>query len=44
MVAKADAYVSRINPGTIPGGEAAYFDMLRRLCAAGVVGMPHPTP
>jgi glutathione synthase/RimK-type ligase-like ATP-grasp enzyme len=42
VVAKADAYVSRINPGTIPGGEAAYFDMLRKLCAAGVVGMPHP--
>ncbi len=42
VVAKADAYVSRINPGTIPGGESAYFDMLRKLCAAGVVGMPHP--
>jgi hypothetical protein len=42
VVAKADAYVSRINPGTIPGGEAAYFDMLRKLCAAGIVGMPHP--
>lgn len=42
VCASADAYVSRINPGTIPGGEAAYFDMLRRLCAAGVLGMPHP--
>ena len=42
VVATADAYVSRINPGTIPGGEAAYFDMLRELCAKGVVGMPHP--
>jgi glutathione synthase/RimK-type ligase-like ATP-grasp enzyme len=42
VVAKADAYVSRINPGTIPGGEAAYFEMLRKLCDAGVVGMPHP--
>jgi len=40
--ATADAYVSRINPGTIPGGETLYFDMLRRLCAAGVLGMPHP--
>ena len=38
----ADAYVSRINPGNIPGGEAAYFDMLRDICAAGVIGMPHP--
>ncbi|MFM8804467.1 MAG: Cj0069 family protein, partial [Planctomycetia bacterium] len=42
VAAQADAYVSRINPGTIPGGEASYFDLLRRLCAAGVVGMPHP--
>ena len=38
----ADAYVSRINPGNIPGGEEAYFDMLRALCEAGVIGMPHP--
>ncbi len=37
-----DAYVSRINPGHIPGGEARYFDLLRQLCARGVVGMPHP--
>lgn len=40
--AQYDAYVSRINPGHIPGGEAAYFDLLRRLCDAGMVGMPHP--
>lgn len=40
--AKADAYVSRINPGNIPGGEAMYFDMLRELCEAGVLGLPHP--
>ena len=38
-----DAYVSRINPGHIPGGEAKYFDLLRRLCdEKGMVGMPHP--
>jgi hypothetical protein len=42
VAATADGFVSRINPGTIPGGEAAYFDMLRDLCAAGLVGMPHP--
>ncbi len=42
VVATADAYVSRINPGNIPGGEETYFDMLRALCDAGVVGMPHP--
>jgi hypothetical protein len=38
----ADAYVSRINPGNIPGGEATYFDLLRRLSTSGVIGMPHP--
>jgi glutathione synthase/RimK-type ligase-like ATP-grasp enzyme len=42
VAASADAFVSRINPGTIPGGEAGYFEMLRELCAAGLVGMPHP--
>lgn len=38
----ADAYVSRINPGNIPGGEATYFQLLRDLSNAGVIGMPHP--
>ncbi len=42
VMAAADAYVSRINPGNIPGGEESYFDMLRALCDAGVIGMPHP--
>ena len=42
VVETHDAYVSRINPGNIPGGEAAYFDMLRQLSDAGVIGMPHP--
>ena len=42
VLATADAYVSRINPGNIPGGESTYFQMLRKLCDAGVVGMPHP--
>lgn len=37
----AVAYVSRINPGNL-AHEAEYFKMLRELCAAGVVGMPHP--
>ncbi len=37
-----DAYVSRINPGNIPGGEASYFDMLRKLSENGLIGMPHP--
>lgn len=37
----AVAYVSRINPGNL-AHEAEYFDMLRELCATGVIGMPHP--
>lgn len=37
----AVAYVSRINPGNLKH-EAEYFEMLRELCAAGVIGMPHP--
>ncbi|TQR39727.1 hypothetical protein C7Y47_01465 [Lysinibacillus sphaericus] len=35
------AYVSRINPGNLQH-EQEYFDMLRELCHAGVIGMPHP--
>ncbi len=37
-----DGYVSRINPGNLSGGEECYFDMLRNLSEAGLVGMPHP--
>lgn len=37
-----DAYVSRVNPGNIPGGEAAYFDFLRGLSETGMLGMSHP--
>ncbi len=37
----AVAYVSRINPGNLKH-EAEYFEMLRELCANGVIGMPHP--
>ena len=39
---KYDGYVSRVNPGNIPGGEANYFNMLRNLAEAGVHGFPHP--
>ncbi|MGE7675055.1 Cj0069 family protein [Lysinibacillus sp. NPDC094403] len=35
------AYVSRINPGNLQH-EKEYFEMLRELCNAGVIGMPHP--
>lgn len=37
----AVAYVSRINPGNLVH-EAEYFEMLRELCAEGIIGMPHP--
>jgi hypothetical protein len=38
----AVAYISRINPGNLPNGEKLYFETLRKLSDAGVVGMPHP--
>lgn len=37
-----DAYISRVNPGNIPGGEKGYFDLLNRLSDAGLVGMSTP--
>ncbi|MEX0274072.1 MAG: Cj0069 family protein [Flavobacteriaceae bacterium] len=38
---KADAYISRVNPGNLPD-ETGYFQMLRELVANGVEGLPHP--
>ncbi|WP_448852883.1 Cj0069 family protein [Corynebacterium sp. 335C] len=38
----ADAYISRVNPGNIPGGEKGYFDLLTKLSEAGLVGMSTP--
>lgn len=38
----ADAFVCRVNPGTIEGGEDRFFDMLRDLNSAGCVAMNHP--
>lgn len=35
-------YISRVNPGNVPGGERGYFDLLTRLSAAGLVGMSTP--
>lgn len=35
-------YISRVNPGNIPGGEKGYFDLLTRLSDAGLVGMSTP--
>ncbi|WP_298074347.1 Cj0069 family protein [uncultured Corynebacterium sp.] len=43
VAAKYDAYISRVNPGHIPGGEKGYFDMLTKLTEeAGLVGMSTP--
>jgi hypothetical protein len=42
VIEHADAYVSRINPGNLPNGEGIYFDTLKKLSNAGIVGMPHP--
>lgn len=38
---KADAYISRVNPGNLPD-EVGYFQMLRELVSNGVEGLPHP--
>ncbi|MDO5513391.1 Cj0069 family protein [Corynebacterium sp.] len=37
-----DGYISRVNPGNIPGGEDGYFDLLSRLSESGLVGMSTP--
>lgn len=37
-----DAYIPRVNPGSIPGGENAFFDFLRKLSDKGMVPMSHP--
>ena len=37
----ADGYVSRVNPGNLKE-EKLYFEVLRKLCSDGLVGMPHP--
>lgn len=37
-----DAYISRVNPGNVPGGEKGYFDLLTKLSEAGLVGMSTP--
>lgn len=42
ILGSADAYVSRVNPGNIPGGEGSYLEMLHYLTDAGVVGMADP--
>ncbi|WKD59742.1 Cj0069 family protein [Corynebacterium caspium] len=37
-----DGYISRVNPGSIPGGEKGYFELLTKLSDAGLVGMATP--
>ena len=37
-----DGYISRVNPGNIPGGEQGYFKLLTSLSVAGLVGMSTP--
>ncbi len=41
-IGRYDAYISRVNPGNIPGGEAMYFDFLRGLSDTGILGLSHP--
>lgn len=41
ILATADAYVSRINPGNLKD-ERKYFEMLRHLVNHGIIGMSHP--
>jgi len=42
MFGHYDAYISRVNPGTIPGGDASYMSFLRGLSDAGILGLSHP--
>jgi hypothetical protein len=42
VTANFDAYISRVNPGNIPGGEEGYFALLARLDYEGIVGMSTP--
>ncbi|WP_156230154.1 Cj0069 family protein [Corynebacterium occultum] len=42
VTANFSGYISRVNPGNIPGGEKGYFDLLTRLAEAGLVGMSTP--
>ncbi|CAK80589.1 unnamed protein product (macronuclear) [Paramecium tetraurelia] len=42
VIENCDAYIPRINTGNLPNGEAVFNQALREMCAAGVVGTPHP--
>lgn len=42
LFGRYDGYISRVNPGNVPGGEAEYFGFLKGLDEAGMLGMPSP--
>lgn len=42
MFGRYDAYISRVNPGNIPGGEAEYFGFLKGLDESEMLGMSSP--
>lgn len=42
LFGRFDAYISRVNPGNIPGGESEYFAFLRGLTEVGLMGFSHP--
>ncbi len=42
VTGRFDGYISRVNPGNVPGGERGYFVLLTRLSEAGLVGMSTP--
>ena len=39
---KYSGYIGRVNPGSLPDNEKIFFETLRKLSAAGLVGMTHP--
>lgn len=42
VAARFCGYIGRINPGSLPDNESIFFNTLRKLSAAGLVGMTHP--
>jgi hypothetical protein len=42
VVNRFAGYIGRVNPGSLPDNEKIFFDVLRKLSAAGLVGMSHP--
>lgn len=42
VVNRFSGYIGRINPGSLPDKEVIFMETLRKLSAAGLVGMTHP--